>query len=59
MKAFENPITNRDSTNLLAYYGSLSSYGELAERVTEANVDKIFAANIKELENLKNGVSEM
>ncbi|MEY8735660.1 type VII secretion protein EsaA [Peribacillus frigoritolerans] len=57
VKAFENPITNRDSTTLLAYYGSLSSYGELAERVTEANVDKIFAANIKELENLKNGVS--
>ncbi|MGG4265690.1 type VII secretion protein EsaA [Peribacillus simplex] len=57
VKAFEKPITNRNSTTLLAYYGSLSSYGKLAERVTEANVDKVFAANIKELENLKIGVS--
>ncbi|MCK1994973.1 type VII secretion protein EsaA [Peribacillus muralis] len=57
VEIFNHAITNRNSNDLLAYYGALSSYGELAERVTEANVDKVFAANIKELENLKNGVS--
>ncbi|CAH0302048.1 ESX secretion system protein YueB [Peribacillus sp. Bi96] len=57
VEVFNDSITNRDSNDLLAYYGSLSSYSELAERVTEANIDKVFAANIKELENLKNGVS--
>ncbi|MGE7879807.1 type VII secretion protein EsaA [Peribacillus muralis] len=54
---FNDSIKNRNANELLSYYGSLSSYSELAERVTAAKVDKIFAANIKELENLKNGVS--
>ncbi|MFF5400475.1 type VII secretion protein EsaA [Peribacillus butanolivorans] len=57
VKFFNDSITNRDSAALLAYYGSLSSYTELAERVSEANLDEVFAANIKELENLKEGVS--
>lgn len=57
VQVFNDSITNRNANELLSYYGSLSSYSELAERVTAAKVDKIFAANIKELENLKNGVS--
>lgn len=56
---FDRSIASRDSNALLAYYGSLSSYGELAERVnnTKENLDEVFSANMIELENLKNGVS--
>ena len=56
---FARSIASRDSNALLAYYGSLSSYGELAERVnnTKENLDEVFSANMMELDNLKNGVS--
>ncbi|MGE7604656.1 type VII secretion protein EsaA [Peribacillus sp. NPDC097675] len=56
---FNRSIASRDSNALLAYYGSLSSYGELAERVnnTKENLDEVFSANMIELENLKNGVA--
>lgn len=59
VEVFDRSIKSRDSTALLAYYGSLSSYGELVERVnnTQENLDKVFTANITELENLKNGVA--
>ncbi|WP_285769085.1 type VII secretion protein EsaA [Peribacillus sp. SI8-4] len=57
VQVFNSSIANRNANELLSYYGALSSYNELAERVTAAKVEEIFAANIKELENLKNGVS--
>ncbi|MFJ7832215.1 type VII secretion protein EsaA [Peribacillus sp. NPDC097197] len=56
---FNRSILSRDSNALLAYYGSLSSYGELVQRVNETkeSLDEVFTANMNELENMKNGVS--
>src|SRR5205823_2719298 len=56
---FNRAILSRDSNALLAYYGSLSSYGELVQRVnkTKESLDEVFTANMNELENMKNGVS--